>query len=269
MTQAQKVIKYFALAFAMLLIVNIIAAILFGLASLGGVFGLIDSSESVELKYNDVITNQINHLKIDLAVSSLTVETGDSFNVRYSDDVIVKQNGSELKIEDEGFHWFFSKPRIKVVITIPRDYTFTAADISTGIGDTFIIDLNVRDLDLNVGVGKTTVENLTVNNIAVIDGGVGKLSILDSDINKLDLNVGVGKTTISTKLSGDSTIDAGVGELNLTLTDELENYSIYTEKGIGSIRINGEEASNESTYGRGVNKIRIHGGVGSIRVETN
>lgn len=269
MTQAQKVIKYFALAFAMILVVNIIGAILFGLASLGGVFGLMNSSDSVELKYTDEITNQISHLKIDLGVSSLTIETGDSFNVKYSDNVTVKQNGNELKIEDQGFHWVFSKPRIKVVLTIPRDYTFTDADIDTGVGTAFIADLNVRDLDLNIGVGKTTVENLTVTNFAEIDGGVGELSVLDSEIHKLDLSVGVGKTSLSTKISADSTIDAGVGELNLSLTDSLDNYSIYTEKGIGSIRLNGEQTSNENTYGSGFHKIRIHGGIGSIRITTN
>ena len=79
--------------------------------------------------------------------------------------------------------------------------------------------------------------------------------------------MGVGKVTINAKLTGSTDIDAGVGELNINISEKLENYKLKIDKGIGIIRINNEEVSS-NTFGSGINLIEIDGGVGSINIKS-
>ena len=46
-----------------------------------------------------------------------------------------------------------------------------------------------------------------------------------------------------------------------------ENYTIKANKGIGSIKIDGKEVSNDITYGNGENNIKIDGGIGEIKID--
>ena len=68
-------------------------------------------------------------------------------------------------------------------------------------------------------------------------------------------------------VTGNSRISAGIGEINLTLIGNKEDYQITADKGIGSIKIENQECSSNTTYGSGYNKIKIDGGIGSIIVD--
>ena len=115
------------------------------------------------------------------------------------------------------------------------------------------------------GAGILTITNSNFNN-ADIDGGAGKITINSSTLNNLDMDAGVGEVEIEANITGDSEINCGVGEVNITLLGNKDDYSIRTEKGIGSIKINNENQESNSVYGNGSNKIELEGGVGSISV---
>ena len=62
-------------------------------------------------------------------------------------------------------------------------------------------------------------------------------------------------------------INAGIGNLELNIQGNKENYTIKADKGIGSIKIDGKEMVDDVTYGDGENNIKIDGGIGSINVD--
>ena len=59
------------------------------------------------------------------------------------------------------------------------------------------------------------------------------------------------------EITGNSKIECGVGELDVTLTGNKEDYKIIAEKGIGRIKIDGAEQGNNVSIGNGVNEIRL------------
>ena len=92
------------------------------------------------------------------------------------------------------------------------------------------------------------------------------MSIKESNINDLDLDMGVGEVNLTSNLTGQNQINAGVGKLNINLQGEKESYKIQADKGIGSIKIDGNEISNGETLGNGENYIEIDGGIGNIDI---
>ena len=113
-----------------------------------------------------------------------------------------------------------------------------------------------------------TVKNrLNVVNFTSIDSGAGEVVIKDGSVNNLDLDMGIGKVKLNLEVIGNSEIDAGIGELNLVLLGNDDDYRINVDKGIGSIKFNGESVDAETTVGNGDNIIDIDGGVGNINVD--
>lgn len=77
----------------------------------------------------------------------------------------------------------------------------------------------------------------------------------------------LGKLSITSKLTGNNDIDAGIGKLDIHLTDGTDNYTIKVSKGIGSITVDGKEAKDGSIYGNGLTDIKIDGGIGAINID--
>lgn len=279
MTTAQKIIKYFAIAFAIFLIVSIISLILFGVYALSGVLGLknnskIDVSSNMQTvdignKGNILNLTDITSLDIEVKYTNLIIKNGDTFHYETNNDnIIYKENHNTIKIEEKG-KWLFSDTESNLIIYIPENFDLNKINIEAGAGKVEIENLNADNLDLELGAGEASISNLNIRNNTKLEGGAGRLNILDGNINNLDLDMGIGEININSFITGDSDIDAGIGILNLNLQGSKADYRIITDKGVGNLKINGQNISGASTYGEGKNLIKIDEGIGNINITVN
>ena len=172
-------------------------------------------------------------------------------------------------IKETGNNWLNKKEGNTIIIYIPENKEFNEIDFDAGAGDISIETLTTKDFSFSIGAGKVEINKLNISNEAEIDGGAGKVDILSGEIRNLDLDMGIGEFNLNTKLLGNNNIEQGMGKLTIRLTDNMQNYTIKTVKGMGSITIDGEEAQNNATYGNGQNIVNIEGGMGAIEIVTN
>ena len=308
MTTAQKIIKYFAIAFAIFLIISIISLILFGVYALSGVLGLKDNSKidisgnmqtvdfgsvtsgdntinsgnsdstnntsntanntsNVVSSGNSVNIADITSLDIEVKYTNLIIRNGDTFRYETNNDNITyrQSNNNTLKIEEK-HHWALGNTQSDLVIYIPENFNLNRINIEAGAGKVEIENLNAESLDLELGAGEASISNLNVTSRCKLEGGAGRLNVLNGNLNNLDLDMGMGEVNINALITGNSDIDAGIGTLNLNLQGSKADYRIRLDKGVGNIRINGENISNGSTYGEGANLIKIDDGIGNINI---
>ncbi len=262
MSAAQKAIKYLALALAIFIIISIFSGLYFAGSLLGGVVT------------NDNDTCRMGSYSAKAKVLCVSINSS-VVEISKSDEAKVDTNNKYIKYEikdnkiivREEKHSFFKNINDKYVkIFIPENLKFDEVYISNGAGKMTASDITTNNFELELGAVATEINNIVSNNKTTIDSGVGKLDINNSRFNNLDLDAGVGELTLNAKLLNSAEIDAGVGEINLNLLDTIDNYRISAEKGIGSIRLNGQEVRDERFYGNGTNYIDIDGGVGSIKI---
>ena len=272
MTSVQKVIKYCAIAFAILLVINIVFGILWLVGSLSGVLGLTSNDNNI-MEYMEVIGSEettVNKLKIELGFTSLEIKRGEEFKVETNNsNVKYKNNNGIIKIEEVNNFWNYNVDNndSNVIIYVPENMNaLQEVYIESTGGLININNLQINKFDLEQGAGKVLIENLIVIEKADIEGGTGKMDILSSSFNNLDLNLGVGEFNLNAILTGNNEIESGVGSVNINLINGLENYKIRAEKGLGSIKINNENISNNEVYGNGNTNINIEGGIGSINI---
>ncbi|NLC87683.1 MAG: DUF4097 domain-containing protein [Clostridiaceae bacterium] len=274
MTTVQRIIKYLAIAFAIVIIINIIGWMIFTLSIFKNVLGLTKGNNN-EIVQNEAITTdfdsneELKSLKVKLNYADLIIKNGDTLKVINNDEEIkCSQKGNQIIIEDEkDWELKFMSDTKQVVIYIPEDIIFDEVNIESGAGKLDIETLKTDELKLDIGAGKTDIQNLVVNKKANINGGVGTVKISSGNINDLKLSMGVGKFEVTSTITGNSKIDAGIGKLDINLEDDDENYTIETSKGIGSIYIFEKSVSDDIICGNGENYIVISGGIGSIKVK--
>lgn len=261
MTQAQKIIKFCAIALALFIIFSIITGIFSLMVNISYSFVSEEVGDFTTTTYDNVL-----NLNIDLPDTKLTIKKGEEFKIETnSKDIIINKENDTLKLKNKKKYIFSKKLESKTIIYIPNE--LDKVSLKLGAGNIDINSLSVKELDFEIGAGKVNIENLNVSNNISLDTGAGEVNISAETLNNLDLDMGVGKVTINAKLTGSTDIDAGVGELNINILEKLENYKLKIDKGIGTIRINNEEVSS-NTFGSGINLIEIDGGVGSINIKS-
>lgn len=271
MIKTQKIIKYVAVAFALLLTFNIISMIMYGIVSIGNLFGNIDTNNNIENEnlenlYNLEISNRINALDINVKSVNITIKESSTLKLETNSKYIkYKEKDNKLSITEEN-HNYLNNKNGDLIIYLPVDYFFDDVSIENGAGKIKIDIINANNLNLNLGAGKVDIQNLTIANETEIDGGAGEMNIKNSHLNNLDLDMGVGKITLSAKITGNSKINSGVGEMIINLNGTEEDYKIRIDKGIGSATLDGKNMEDDTYYGNGTNIINIDGGVGSIKI---
>lgn len=265
MTQAQKIIKYSAIAFAVFLVVSIVS----GIVHLGIFLSSMnyDTDDiSGEMRPLDTEGNILT-LDIDVAFVNFEIRKSDSFKVETDNEYITyKQEGNSLSVKEKKHSWFSSSKNGTLIISIPENFIFDKVSIETGAGKLFIEELCVKDLDLDLGAGEVMIENLIAENFADIDGGAGKVTIRGGKISNLDFDMGIGELSLTAEILRNSKIDFGVGGSNITLLGTADDYKIRLDKGLGGAKIDGTDIQSGVVYGSGENFIDMDGGVGSIDI---
>lgn len=272
MSNAQKIIKYLAIAFAMFLAFTIVSIILNGSFIIISSFGLIHQNNNTVLEDLQLISNEFNKissLDIDLVNTNLRIKTSNEFQLLTNNSKIVyTNNNGNVKIKDKNFNWL-NNSKNSLVIYIPKDIILDKVNIETGAGKINIENLSTFDLSLELGAGDLYIENLFVKNNTIIDGGIGKSELNFSEINNLEADLGIGEFIFNGKLTGTNEIDSGIGKLSLNLIDSQDNYTFDIDKGIGSVILNNQKLETDNSLGTGANYLSIDGGIGEIQIDFN
>lgn len=274
MQGAQRAIKYFALALAGLLIVTIIAGILGGLSFVGmlvwddetGWNGI--SSDWTSVDYTE---EKITRLDINVKATTVKIQEvaeGEPVRVETNNEYITTWvDGSKLNVVEKSHGIFGWGGTGDLVIYVREGVKFDEVEIVVGAGKMDVEKLTTKELKLDLGAGKTTINELIVTERAEIEGGAGMMEINDGELRNLDLEIGAGKAEVRAKVSGSGRVDTGVGKTDLTLLGREGDYKIAIDKGIGSVTLDGMSLSDGQIVGSGATRIDVKSGVGAVDIK--
>lgn len=261
MTREQKIIRYAAIAFAVILI----ASIVFGAVSIVGWIGGMGKSAVGD---NQTYTpeGEINSLDIEIGAADFKIVESEIIKVESNIKRLnVKVSRGALIIKDET-RSNANYDGAVLTVYIPKDFVFKSVDISTGAGKLTVDSISTDSLDLELGAGECIINSLTVTRSSNIEGGAGSVSILDGSIKNLELEMGVGKLNLKAALLGESELNLGVGEVKITLLGGRDSYTVELNKALGNLKLDGESLSASRVVGNGASNVEINGGIGSIDV---
>ena len=212
------------------------------------------------------ITSDIHSMNIKINAADFIIVHGRNF--------LVESNIKKLSIsEKDGVLTVYDKTKYTanyknaiLKLWIPNYLVFENVDITTGASKLTADSLDANSLRLKLGAGKVELGELNANSIADIVGGAGEITVTSGTLNNLTLSLGAGRLNMTAALSGKSDLKFGVGQSDLTLIGNKDNYSIDIEKGIGSINVDGKTAFGFSSSVNGQHHISIQGGIGATNI---
>ena len=275
MTTLQKVIKYLALAFAIFLTVSIVGGILSAVGLLGSLFSDDDAEwgDVIGETKTYTVSSEISDLNIQINAADFYIKEGNSFSVESNlKNLEVDEKNGCLTLKDlTKIKLNGSNAYENAVLTIyvPVGMVFDNVNIKTGAGRFTVDSLSAATIGFELGAGDVTISKLIAEKSANIEGGAGRITISNGAIKDLALKMGMGQLNLTAALTGDSELELGVGESNITLLGSKDDYELDIEKGIGNITVDGKNVTDYGSSGNGANEVDIHGGVGAINVRFN
>ena len=272
MTTLQKVIKYLALAFAIFLTVSIVGGILSAVGLLGSLFSDDDAEwgDVIGETKTYTVSSEISDLNIQINAADFYIKEGNSFSVESNlKNLEVDEKNGCLTLKDlTKIKLNGSNAYENAVLTIyvPAGMAFDNVNIKTGAGRFTVDSLSAATIGFELGAGDVTISKLIAEKSANIEGGAGRITISNGAIKDLALKMGMGQLNLTAALTGDSELELGVGESNITLLGSKDDYELDIEKGIGNITVDGKNVTDFGSSGNGANEVDIHGGVGVINV---
>lgn len=263
MNSTHRIVKYFAYGLAASIIGSIIMLSL-GILKVVTTFFINNDEFRIKKTYDISEAKNIKKLNIELSTSNLIIKEGTSFKIETtSNNISVDESKDMLKIKEKNNNIVKKE---KVYIYIPDNYYFDIVDISTGVGEANINNLNANEITYEIGAGIVSIEYINILNKSTINCGTGKLNIYNSILNNLDLELGVGDSYINSKILGNSKIHSGIGSLLINIIGTVEDYKFNVNKGIGTVKIHDNIMSDDLIYGEGTNFIDLESGIGSVEV---
>ena len=232
---------------------------------------IIGSKEEISRTYNFI---DISKISIEHSTGTLILKEGKG-----EEFIVETQNVSEelrVEVNDKGELFIIDKikkvhfelhlkKKKSIIIQIPKGTILDQIKIDGGVGDVEISDISSKKLVVNAGVGNFESDDITADEV-IIHCGVGNMKLYHVNFKDTEINGGVGNIHIDGVIQGLIDLESGVGNIKVALDGNIEDYDIRGNKGIGSVRINGEKreslSSSTSKY-----KIKIDCGVGDIRLD--
>lgn len=272
MNTFQKVIKYVAMAFAVLLTVGILT----------GIVGLITVVSTINDKDEDTIDYQMvfdkfESMDIQNGYGKLSIKPGDGFRIEaynVSKDFNARVVNGTLTVDEakfvKKFLWINFGTRVNkksnITIYVPDNFSAKSIEINSGAGEVNLENFTTERLIIDAGVGDLRANNILANKVEV-SGGVGSISFTDVDFTDVDFDSGVGNLRLDGVIRGESEFDFGVGSVKLKIEGKREDYALKIS-GLGRVSVNGDKvSSNYSDNYRSNHTIRIDGGVGDVDIE--
>lgn len=269
MTSAQRVIKYFAIALAMMIIFSIASGAFGALTIVTNLF----SGEEVELQQTGSflegdIDPEVSVIDIEVNSVSVWVKSGNKFKFETNNESIKSKITKEkLTVTQKSVNFLDSDGNNSLIIYVPEDIKLLKLSVSSAAGNVLLDGVFSQKINLDLGAGELKMDGCKFTKGADIDTGMGKASIENCVLRNLDLDIGVGKLTMTSYILGKSNIDCGIGQTEITLKGKAETYCIHAEKGIGLLTVNGNSIADEGTYGDGDNKLDVDAGIGNVKIE--
>ena len=116
-------------------------------------------------------------------------------------------------------------------------------DITCGVGDSEISNITCDSCSFAAGTGDMEIRNITSKGELRIKSGVGDTDISGAEVGGFSFETGTGDTEFAGTVNGNIKVDAGVGDIELALTNPESDfgaggkYTMSIEKGTGDKKI--------------------------------
>lgn len=155
------------------------------------------------------------------------------------------------------------KYKTKITIKIPDTKVYDSFSFKLGVGESTVSGVHAKNIKLDTGAGEIKAADLTADGTLDVELGAGESSFSRCSAANVDFDCGAGETTYSGTITGKGKFDGGVGELDISVIGNYNDYDIDIDKGLGEVNV---EKGDTSVAGDKKIPLKVDCGVGEVNV---
>lgn len=294
----ERIVKYMAVAFAVMLSFGIITGILTGvLAAVGMLSEDVPFIRTGTTERVDFVKefSGVKSLKIDVSSERVEIREGDAFRVTATHvpkHCLVEMQHQTLVVESESEAWitvlFWDKEHqaeSHILIEVPTGFMADTVQLDHGAGAFSVEKLDTKKLMIETGSGSfiakhvsaketeldTHSGNVTIEDSALgelqLDTGSGLVRLSRITAQDIELESGSGSLSIEGTLTGNCSLETGSGRVDVLLYGDRSDYRIVSEIGSGGFWVEGNRVKEDHIDISAKHTLEFDTGSGRVSVE--
>lgn len=242
----------------------------------------------------DLDVGTFHKLDLDIAFGDVTVMEGDAYGVSLNwngnqywmhyelegDTLKVRSSGSKNLSLDTNEAWVYIylpagaeleelDISTKMGELILYDTNVQEADITSSLGDVSLYDMTAGDLDVECSLGDIWMDNVTADTLKVTDS-MGEINGTDVNVTQsLKAEDTMGNISFYGDLRGELDIEASMGNVSVTLKEDIGQYGYDLKVNMGEITVDAESFHKSASRTGGPHSLEIEDHMGDIGVYFN
>ena len=198
----------------------------------------------------------VTELRADIDYGSLTVKTGDEYDVRYEGDADMKpevrlKNGLltiTKKKDNVNFLEGIMHPKAELTVVLPKGTVIDTADVCLDLGDLLITGVSIEEGKAENNLGRIDMNSCRIGNMR-LEADMGDVEIEDCRFK--DLN-----------------IEENLGKVRVVSAQDLSDAGLELETDLGKVLVNGrDQGTNYSSAGPEEIRLTVRNDLGDVEVE--
>lgn len=149
-------------------------------------------------------------------------------------------------------------------ICIPSVLTADEITVDADVASVVISGISAKKMSANISSGRMEINSVNAEK-ALFKCGAGCFSVKGAVVDELETVCGEGKMLFDGAINSNAQFGCGAGQLEAGIENDIKEYNIYTQNGVGTVKINEEDAPKEINNNSS-RKIKLDCGAGSIFV---
>lgn len=237
-----------------------------------------------DLSITDIET--IKNISLEIPIGSLTIKQGDNLSLelgnKVAEYIYLEQDNTTLLLKStvDKNSWrllqnnLSNDEEFEISLVLPyNNLTLDTFTITMGYGEAVVSSIDCETFAFSIKAGEIKTDSITAQSMQF---SIGAGEFTGNDLfttENFSLDSGAGSVSLAGDLKGNVSIAGGVGETDITLYSNKNNYNISASTGLGDLKIDDNTVSaiggHYSENNNAVNTLNITCGIGEINVDFN
>ena len=157
----------------------------------------------------------------------------------------------------------------QIIMDLPKGISFDEVELACGAAVVELGNMNAKELEIEVGAGEVRIDYADVKKFSA-NIGAGRVEANGMTAQEVDLQVGMGDCVYYGSVSGDLEAECDLGNMDIMLQGEEEDYNYEIECAAGNVDLGGRSitglAAEKKIYNGAPATVELSCSMGNITV---
>lgn len=155
--------------------------------------------------------------------------------------------------------------RCDMTLTVPEEAVMKNMEIKVSMGNISVKGITASDCDALNSMGSCTFKKCSFDE-STLSTSMGEIIVKDTELGEAEVDNDMGSIQIEGCTFQNLSADNTMGDTSINVNQNLDNFEIEMETGMGEVRVNGQNEGTKYRQSGDAGKLEVNASMGNIRL---